>query len=448
MPWARGCALCSVSTGEKLGMNITTRLRSTGMRYFSSEGYQEKQRSKARRRREQRGDPPIVHYFHQVGDPYSHLAVQKLDQLDSHYDLIFQPHLVSRPDPAYLGSAAHFDQWAVRDAESVATDYGTTFSPSVDAPSPEAVASANQTLAVHLDQNDFAQTAISVGEEIWSGQSTQVITDTRGGEQAQVEGNALRGSLGHYQGAMFYFDGEWFWGVDRIRSLEERLISEGMGRSAGALCVPEPSPLDTSSLNTEGILLEYFPSLRSPYTAIGHGRVLDLIEKSRVEVEVRPVMPMLMRGIPAPREKQRYIISDAGREGRTHRVPFGRIVDPFGEPVKRAFALYAAAATMDGEMAFVTAYLNAAWFDGIDVTRERGLKQVAAHAGLDWDALLEATRSTDWEAVLANNLNTMLEDHLWGVPSFRVSGGSSDQPYACWGQDRIWRVENEIARRT
>ena len=95
----------------------------------------------------------------------------------------------------------------------------------------------------------------------------------------------------------------------------------------------------------------------------------------------------------------------------------------------------------------MTAYLRAAWFDGVDITNKAGLQRVADKAGIEWQALLEATQNTDWQAILDDNLNTMLEAHLWGVPSFRVSGGNDDTPYACWGQDRIWRVENEIARR-
>ena len=429
-------------------MNLKTRLRSIGMRYFSSLGYEEKQQRKARKQREKSDGPPVVHYFHQADDPYSQLAIQKLDQLKAHYDLGFQPHLVSKPGAGYLGSATHFDHWALGDAVSVAADYNTTFAPSIDTPSPEAVTLANQVLADHLDQQDFAQEATRIGEALWSAQPI----DTTGGaalhgEQALAEGNALRRTLGHYQGAMFHFDGEWYWGVDRIRLLEQRLTDEGFSKGSHALCVPEPTPLNTSELNTNGILLEYFPSLRSPYTAIGHTRVLELIARSGVDVKVRPVMPMLMRGIPAPREKQRYIISDAGREGRFHGLPLGRIVDPFGDPVKRAFALFAGAAAVHREMEFVTAYLTAAWFDGVDITNERGLKYVATNAGLDWGTLLEASHNIDWEAILADNLNAMLQDNLWGVPSFRVSGGNSDKTYACWGQDRIWRVENEIARR-
>ena len=424
-------------------MNLKTRIRSTAMRRFSSARSLDRQRAKARRQRERRGEPPVVHYFHQVDDPYSHLAVQKLDQLSARYTVAFQPHLVAKPDAAYRGSAPHFDHWAQR----VARDFGTTFAPTIEAPQDEKIAVANQVLASHLTQDDFAQAAVRIGEALWSDLAIAEPGNLQAGADAVAEGNALRRSLGHYQGAMFWFDGEWFWGVDRMRVLETRLAEEGYTEGADGLCVPEPTPTDTTDLNADSVLLEYFPSLRSPYTAIGHQRVLDLVARSGVRVAVRPVMPMLMRGIPAPREKQRYIVIDAGREARAHGVPFGRIVDPFGEPVKRAFALFPAAAALNRGMEFVTAYLNAAWFDGVDITTEAGLRHVVTSAGLDWDVVRDAAPRANWESVLEDNLNAMLDEHLWGVPSFRVSGGSSEDAFACWGQDRIWRVENEIANR-
>jgi 2-hydroxychromene-2-carboxylate isomerase len=428
-------------------MNLKTRVRSAAMRRFSSLEHLEKQRTRARKRRAKQGGPPTVHYFHQTDDPYSHLAVQKLDQLKARYDLRFQPHLVSEPDAPYQGDAEHFSLWALRDAASVAADYGTTFSPTLEAPPAHSVAMANQALATHLDQEDFAQIATAIGNSLWTGESIDLTDSSNAGESAVREGNAQRQALGHYQGAMFYFEGEWFWGIDRMRLLEQRLALEGFDRESGPPCVPEPTPIRTTGKDTDGILLEYFPSLRSPYTAIGHRRVLDLVASSGVTVHVRPVMPMMMRGIPAPREKQRYIIVDSGREGREHGSPFGRIVDPFGEPVKRAFALFPGADALGMGMDFVTAYLNAAWFEGIDITTVQGLRQVAINAGLDWQSLVETSNKEDWEAVLASNLQALARENLWGVPSFRVTGGKASAPYACWGQDRIWRVANEIARR-
>ena len=432
-------------------MNLVTRLRSTGMRHFSSLSYLEKLRRNARSKRKKSGQPAVVHYFHQVDDPYSHLAVQKIDQLKAQYNIHFQPHLVSAPDAAFRGDSTHFDAWARRDAINIAEDYQTSFNPTVEAPSQPSTQRANQLLANILDKAEFTEVALQVGTSIWTGVEIDPAPSSVSYESTIAAGNTLRQKLGHYQGAMFHFEGEWFWGVDRIRSLEERLTSEGFklnkNNNINTLCVPEPTPTDTTDLDTSNILLEYFPSLRSPYTAIGHQRVLDLIARSGVRVEVRPVMPMLMRGIPAPRLKQRYIITDAGREARAHGYPFGHIVDPFGEPVKRAFALFSGAAKLGKEMEFVTAYLNAAWFDGIDITKPQGLQQVAANADIEWQDLTQATQNTDWRSILDDNLQSMASENLWGVPSFRVTGGNSPESYACWGQDRIWRVENEIAKR-
>jgi 2-hydroxychromene-2-carboxylate isomerase len=429
-------------------MNLETRVRSTVMRTLASAGFQRFGQRRARLVRRLRRQPPAVHYFHQVDDPYSHLAVQKLDELRRAYAIPFVPHLVSKPDAPFLGNAEHFDQWSLRDAVSIADAYGTRFAAS-NTPDPAAMAATNALLARHLDQPDFASVAYAAGEALWGCQPVGPAVDETAGRRVVEAGNALRRVLGHYQGGMFHFDGEWYWGVDRLRHLEQRLIDEGYAQGAGSICVPEPAPVDTTGLNARHVMLEYFPSLRSPYTAIGHQRVLDLISRSGVTVKLRPVMPMLMRGVPAPRAKQRSIITDAGREGRAHGSPLGRIVDPFGEPVRRAFALFPGALALDRGMEFVTAYLRAAWVNGTDITTEAGLRDVVANAGMDWNELEDACSGTDWEAELDANLQQMLGSGLWGVPSFRVSSGNrnDDAAFACWGQDRIWRVENEIASR-
>ncbi|MFK7913856.1 MAG: DsbA family protein [Pseudomonadales bacterium] len=389
---------------------------------------------------------PTVHYFHQVDDPYSHLAIQKLEPLQYCYDIRFAMHLVSPPAGAYQGSVEHYPHWARQDAAAIASGYNTEFRASANLPSTAAIALANQRLAPRLSDPAFAATAIETGNALWAGELASHSGPVTAGERAVTEGNALRSQLGHYQGAMFYFDGEWYWGLDRLRLLEQRLHKEGFARENSAVCVPQPTPTPASG-SASAVLLEYFPSLRSPYTAIGHQRVLDLIKATGVTVKVRPVMPMMMRGIPAPRAKQRYIITDAGREGRAHGSPFGRIVDPFGEPVKRAFALFPGATAQGLGMEFISEYLKAAWFDGLDITSTRGLRAVCDNAGLDWPALQADSQKQDWAAILESNLQAMTTHHLWGVPSFRVSGGNSKEAFACWGQDRIWRVSNEIAAR-
>ncbi len=426
-------------------MRLKTRVQSLVMRRIASERAERQRHARAAKRRQRRGEAPAVHYFHQVDDPYSHLAVQKLDGLREAYRLPFQIHLVSAAGAAYQGSAEHFGIWARNDAMSIAEAYGVHFAPKAATLSAEVVSHANAALIAALDRPDFADTAYRTGEALWGGE----VSATHSGntaDHALTTGNALRESLGHYQGAMFYFDGDWYWGVDRLRLLEARLIDQGLAH-VSTPTVPEPSPRTTDGRDASAVQLEYFPSLRSPYTAIGHQRVLELVARTGVRLALRPVMPMMMRGVPAPRPKQLYIMRDAAREGRAHGTPFGRIVDPFGPPVERAFALLPGAVKLGKDLAFITAYLQAAWFDGIDITSNRGLKQVVQNAGIDWDALMQATQGSDWQAILSANLEALTQANLWGVPSFRVSGGSVEAPFACWGQDRIWRVEDEISRR-
>ncbi|MFT4713676.1 MAG: 2-hydroxychromene-2-carboxylate isomerase [Candidatus Azotimanducaceae bacterium] len=52
----------------------------------------------------------------------------------------------------------------------------------------------------------------------------------------------------------------------------------------------------------------------------------------------------------------------------------------------------------------------------------------------------------NWQTLLQENIVSMNEAGLWGVPGFRVSS-AGEPAFSCWGQDRIWRVEAEIAKR-
>ena len=65
-----------------------------------------------------------------------------------------------------------------------------------------------------------------------------------------------------------------------------------------------------------------------------------LATETGVELVVRPVLPMVMRGVPVSREKGLYIFTDAAREALESGVAFGRFYDPVGEPVRRCYSLY------------------------------------------------------------------------------------------------------------
>jgi 2-hydroxychromene-2-carboxylate isomerase len=214
-----------------------------------------------------------------------------------------------------------------------------------------------------------------------------------------------------------------------------------------ASCTPEPKFESATGANADNVTVEFFPSLRSPYTAISYARVIDLVKRSGAKLKLRPVMPMMMRGVPAPRAKGAYIMSDAKREADSAGVRFGRIVDPFGDPIKLAFSLYPWACEHGKAVEYLGAYLSAAFAQGVNITSEKGMQHVVENAGLDWQEGRKLLGSDGWQAELEANVSAMLADGLWGVPSFKVYAADSADAYTTWGQDRLWRVEAEIVRR-
>lgn len=438
-------------------MRLSTRLRSSVMGVMASKRLLNLRQGTARRRRERRGEAPEILYFHQVDDPYSLIMVQQLSRFASHTTLPIKPYLVSGPGSAFQGDAERFAGWALNDASNIAGFLGESLpipSGQIAPTTPHCnqVAIANSILSDFLASPDFFHQAHKQGQALWRHEDLGAGAAV-GASTALEEGNRLRETLGHYLGGTLYFDGEWFWGADRLPRLWERLQSEGYANNDQGVFDPYASGIEKPLSASNGhaghrhIRLEYFPSLRSPYTAIAHAAVNELVKRSGVDLALRPVMPMLMRGIPAPRTKQQYIMTDCAREARAKGIPFGNFVDPFGEPVRRGFRLFPGALAQGKGMAFIGAYLSAAFADGIDIDSQRGLRDVVMHAGLDWQTTVEHPDNEAWTELLEANLQAMLGAGLWGVPSFHVSSpGEAD--FCCWGQDRIWRVEHEIVRRS
>jgi 2-hydroxychromene-2-carboxylate isomerase len=410
-------------------------------------------------RRRFRGAPHRVHYFHQVDDPYSHLAAQTLEGLSDRYDIELIPKLVtlevgaSIPEPELLASLA------IRDCATVAPHYGLEFCGSeTRLPTQQAIREVERVLVAAANEGSsaFAERAVALGHALWSGDG-QRVRDRCAEFPADAEaattaacaaGNLLRRSLGHYSGAMFHYSGEWYWGIDRLCHLESRLAELGAARVSAPARHPRPElPMGPVPHSGE-LTLEIFPSLRSPYSAIGFEPALELAKRTGVRHVVRPVLPMVMRGVPVPFVKGKYILLDTHREAAHHHMPFGRMYDPIGEPVRRGFSLWSWARDQGQGDAFIAAFLRAAFSEGINTASDAGLRRVAERAGLAWEEARRHLDESGWESELEANRLVMIEElGAWGVPSFRLRGPAGEADLCVWGQDRLWLVAREIQRR-
>ena len=414
----------------------------------------QRRRVRSEKARCKAGDRHSVEYFHQVEDGYSHLAAQLLAPLAERYELDLVCHLVTVAHDRNLPEPELLLPLSRTDSAAVAPHYGLRFPHHPDPPDPGGVELGERILA-GASQADFPALAVAVGNALWNDDvpALRALAEKHGAADAQSTAEAIatgtrrRTQLGHYSAAMLHYGKEWYWGADRLYHLERRLAALGADRRSGEeeLC-PRPA-IESGPLKVDGSLtLEIYPSLRSPYTSFIFDVALKLVEDTGVRGVVRPVLPMVMRGVPATQTKGIYIFTDAAREAAALGLDWGHMVDPIGQPVRNCYSLYPWACSQGRGDALLSAFLRAAFFDGVNTNNPRGLRTVVENAGLDWAEAKTRLGDSEAEALLEENRLAMYAFGSWGVPSFRLLDERGEAVLALWGQDRLWLFAREIQR--
>jgi len=437
-------------------MKIKPWLRTRVIALVTSSVYRHLRRSKAAWVRRIKGQPAVVHYFHQVDDPYSDLAVRALPHLVSQYRIALVPHLVPAPDAGAAPEPQRLVDWSLRDAFDLASALKLESPPWQMAPEAGAVAQAQFALAGISDPVSFADTAADIRQAFKRQAELQPtdldlfnldITATGSAEAALNDGKTLREALGHYLGAMFYFEGEWYWGLDRLPYLEQRLQSLSRNNNVE----PFVSRLECSVNETHPVsahtqqrpVLDLYFSFRSPYSWIALPRVFALATRYNAQLNLRFVLPMVMRGLPIPESKRMYIVSDTKREAQRVGLPFGLIADPIGKPTERGLAVLHHAIQAGKGEAFALSFMRGVFAEGISARSDSGLLKLCLRAGISAEQMHDALADTRWRAVAEANRDEMFALGIWGVPAFRVNKGS-----AHWGQDRLWLLEQQLRQAT
>lgn len=400
-----------------------------------------RRRSKAEAARQKEGRRQMIEYFHDASDPYSHLVTQILGRFRSRYDVDITPHLVPPPPDWAAPNRQKLIDWSRRDAELLAKEAGLLFTDTGSQPDAERLAQVQSALASAIEAGRFIEEAPEIGAWLWSGNGSLPPAKT---DPAPLlaEGAARRESLGHYLAGTLFYEGEWYWGVDRLHYLERRLQSLETTKNVsdtGLIYAPPALLSDPPAApKANGPELHYYLSFRSPYTYIAAERVKALADAYGATLKLRFVLPMVMRGMQVPRMKGLYILKDTAREAQRLGIPFGKVADPVGEPVERGYAILPMAIEQDKGFDFALSFLRGVWAEGIDAGSDKGLRQITERAGLDWSAAKDLIGGDHWKAEAEANRTEMMSLGLWGVPSFRVGDT------AVWGQDRLWVIEKVL----
>ena len=416
---------------------------------FANAGRRAKKRVAVEKKRKAQGLPHVVEYFHQVDDPYSHLMAQVVAQFAERYDIEVVPHLIRATGGRSQPEEEKLAVWARRDCGLIAPHYGLSFPDNAGVvPEPELQQAANRALT-KLGAKDFLNQVKGISTSLWSDGSIDTGQVTVEEAEAALEaGSARLAELDHYSGAMLYYAGEWYWGVDRLFHLEERLRELGVCKEPGQPYIAPRPELDVRGVDASGLQLHFFPSLNSPYTAIIYDNTIELSRACKINLHHKPVLPMVMRGVPAPPSKVAYIFFDVKRESEFLGVPFGNTIITIGDPVRQSYSLMPWAKSLGKDVELLSTLLRYAFAEGIALHRKKNIKRAVEEVGLDWSEALKHLSGEDWKPFIEKHQDEMVEGMgLWGVPSYRLCGPEGEPDLEVWGQDRLWLVAAEIRRR-
>lgn len=372
-----------------------------------------------------------VHFYYCVTDPYSHLMVQALRATEwEHTQLeiyvVPEPSADTNPEPTLQA------KWAKEDARRLARHFDLSLPEADGRVSDERVRRANAILLQPREVSEQLEVLERVGRALHAGDPHGLSAAVE--RYGVVKGHTVRPMLeqnyaalrkhGHYQSGVCHYEGEWYVGLDRYDYLVERLQGEGAD-------VQSPSYRVNPAANPSAD--ELFFSFRSPYSYLA-------LERTRTWSQVptlRPVLPMVARGLEVPKTKVRYLLQDAKREADRLGIELGKVADPVGEGVERAIAVFVAAEKHGRAVDFARAAMRASWAEGLDLVRDDVLFPLAEQVGLGREETLEALKDTSWRAVAEENRKALIDAGLWGVPTFLRDGR------ALWGQDRIaWLTDD------
>jgi 2-hydroxychromene-2-carboxylate isomerase len=395
-----------------------------------------------------------VSVFVQLDDPYSYLLCHYLEHVMTRYNKVeFRFYLCQALRGDYMPQPAMLAEYSLTDCVLLAREFGIPFLDIGDAPAVEHRRSLLEYLAAEQDEEEFGETFIKAITLYWRGDTEGVIRMMGRSYGETIETNVLVGKnqlllrkMGHYNCATMYYAGEWYWSVDRLHYLVERFDDQGLNRfrdpvpelasleQATRLKLPATVPARAETLPP----LEMFHSFRSPYSYIGLAHAYEIADAFGLKLEIRPVLPMVMRGVSLPQSKLMYIVKDANREARDHEVPFGRIADSLGAGAERCIAAFYYAKEQGRERDFLIEAGKAIFAEAIDVATDEGMQVVAERSGLFWPELQAAIQEEGWRDKAQANRELLAEVGLWGVPTYKIG------EQAFWGQDREWLVARKI----
>ena len=196
--------------------------------------------------------------------------------------------------------------------------------------------------------------------------------------------------------------------------------------------------------------IDYYLAPQSPWTYLGHERLVRIAAKAGAKVNVRPVdlggrifpasggLPLGQR----PAQRQAYRLVELARFRDHLGVPLNlkpKFFPVAGDDAARLIIAADQAAGSAAALDLAGRVLAAVWVQERDIANPATLAELLAEGGLD-AALLAASRSPAVQSLYDAYTQQALDAGVFGAPSYVIDGE------IFWGQDRLDFVERRLAQ--
>lgn len=196
-------------------------------------------------------------------------------------------------------------------------------------------------------------------------------------------------------------------------------------------------------------ICQYFFAPHSPWSYLGHARLVELARRHGAQIELRPFdlsrsfavsggLPLAKR---AP-QRQAYRLAELARWSQFLQVPLN--VQPKFFPVSPDLAARLIIATrlalgVEVALELSQAIMRGLWAEDKNIGDEETLVQIANSCELDGRMLFKSSQTASVQAEYDRNTDEANAASVFGAPWYIVDGESF------WGQDRLDFVERALA---
>jgi 2-hydroxychromene-2-carboxylate isomerase len=196
--------------------------------------------------------------------------------------------------------------------------------------------------------------------------------------------------------------------------------------------------------------IQYFLAPHSPWTYLGHERLVALAKAAGAQVELKPFdlgkVFSVSGGLPLAKrspQRQAYRLLELGRWSELLKLPLipQPTVYPF-RPEAGAKLIIAARTSLGGDAALdlAGAVLRALWADDKNISDDDTLAQIASSCGFDGRMLVKSSQTAGVQEQYQRNTDDAIAANVFGAPWYVVDGEGF------WGQDRLDFVERALAK--